>query len=117
MPFLFGPVIAWLASSIGSLLSAALVWFAGNMAKRIAFFVAVVAAFMLISTTFVAAILSSLNAIAINSGGLPMAFVTLVTWVIDLGHFSAIFGTVLGVEGACLVAKWQLRLLDLKARI
>lgn len=117
MPFLFGPVIAWLASSVGSLLSAMLVWFAGNIAKRIAFFVAVALAFGVITSTVVAAIVTGINGVAHGAGGAAAQFYSLASWLIDFGYVAGVIGVIVGVETACLIAKWQIRLLDLKARI
>lgn len=112
-----GPVIGWLASAFSSIFAGVLVWFAGTIAKRVAFFVLVAAAFSLISATFISSALSSLAGSAVSAGGAPSAFYSITSWLLDVGFVGVLLSLIIGIESAALIAKWQLRLLDLKARL
>lgn len=112
-----GPVISWLAGAFASLLSGLIAWLAGSIAKRVAFFVLVAAAFTAITGTFMSAIINSLASSAIGAGGAPSAFYTFASWVIDFSTINVLFSVIVGVEISAFVAKWQIKMLDLKARL
>lgn len=107
------PFFMWLATGITGLASGMLAWFAETMAKRIVFLVAVASAFALMANELLGAATEQLSQFAASA--FPAAITVIVGWVWP-PVASQCISAIAAVEIAIFIYKWQVRLLDLKAR-
>ena len=107
------PFFMWLATGITGLASGMLAWFAETLAKRVAFLVAVASAFALMANELLNAVGDQLSDLSV--GAFPAQLTVIVGWVWPPVAQQCI-SAIIAVEVAVFIYKWQVRLLDLKAR-